>query len=49
MAAWLAVAAVALIGLWCVVVIPALWVSGTMSQQESDGPVAEDDGEENLR
>ena len=42
----LAIAAVALVGLWCLVVLPAMWVSGTMSQEESDAPAAEDDGEE---
>lgn len=32
----LAIAAVALVGLWCLVVIPAMWLSGTMSQAEDD-------------
>lgn len=30
----LAIAAVALVGLWCLVVLPAMWLSGTMSQEE---------------
>lgn len=30
----IAVAFVALVGLWCLVVLPAVWLSGTMSQEE---------------
>lgn len=30
----IAVAFVALVGVWCVVVLPAMWLSGTMSQEE---------------
>lgn len=35
-----AIAAVALVGLWCLVVLPAVWLSGTMSQEE-DGTVGD--------
>lgn len=44
----LAIAAVALVGLWCLVVLPAMWLSGTMSQEEelAEGRKAEEDHEE---
>lgn len=32
-----AIAAVALVGIWCLVVLPAMWLSGTMSQEEETG------------
>lgn len=46
----LAIAAVALVGLWCLVVLPAMWLSGTMSQEEDgheDGVRAHTGDEEN--
>lgn len=41
----LAIAAVAAIGLWIVVVLPAIWLSGTISQAEEHdlGPTTEED------
>ena len=30
----IAVAFVALVGVWCLVVLPAMWLSGTLSQEE---------------
>lgn len=41
-----AIAAVALVGLWCLVVLPAVWLAGTMNQEEErsevGGQTAED-------
>lgn len=40
----LAIAAVALVGLWCLVVLPAMWLAGTMSQ-EAEGRRSEVGGQ----
>lgn len=42
----LAIAAVALVGLWCLVVLPAVWLSGTMSQEEEREPSTNADAHE---
>lgn len=44
----IAVAFVALVGLWCLVVLPAMWLSGTLSQEEelAERQRSEEDHEE---
>lgn len=39
----IAIAAVALVGLWCLVVLPAVWLSGTMSQEDEARAMEQDD------